>query len=75
MASHLEDALKVFESILENDDIAALYPASRNVLATLTELHATDSSLLSPESRARVEAQANQEKKKRSGRDSFNTGF
>lgn len=75
VAAHLEESLQTFDAILESEDIAALYPASRSVLAALMELHGADATLLSAEGRTRVEEQINKEKRKRSGRDSFNTGF
>ena len=75
MAGNLEAALKTFEGILETTDITALYPASRGVLAALRALYDGDPTLLPPEARARVEAQIEGEKKKKGGRDPFNTGF
>lgn len=75
VAKELEDTLQAFEAILETSDIAPLYPASRNILAALRDLHDGDSTLLSPEGKARIDAQIEREKKKRGGRDSFNTGF
>jgi hypothetical protein len=75
VARQLEEALTSFEAILETTDITALYPASRSILAALRDLYEGDPALLTPEGRVRVEAQIEGEKKRKGGRDPFNTGF
>lgn len=75
VAGQLEDSLRTFETILESDDIAALYPASRGVLAALRALYDAKADLLPPAGKARIEELVKQEQSKRGGRDSFNTGF
>lgn len=75
IAGQLDDALRTFESILESEDLAALYRASHAVQEALKSLHGQDPSLLPPEALARVQELLNKDRKKAGGRDNFNTGF
>lgn len=75
IAGQLERALGTFESILESEDLAALYRATQSVQDALKDLHDLDRSLLTPEGSARVQELQKTARKRRDGRDNFNTGF
>jgi predicted metal-dependent phosphoesterase TrpH len=75
IAGQLDAALLTFESILESEDLAALYRATHSLQDALKSLHDHDPSLLPPEALTRVQELLNKERKKAGGRDNFNTGF
>lgn len=75
IAGQLETGLQTFDAILENNDVAALYAASRGMLAALRALHDLDAGLLPPAGKSRIEAMIRSERERRGGRDNFNTGF
>ena len=75
IAGQLDAALLAFESILESEDLAALYRATRSLQDALKSLHDLDPSLLPPEADARLLELLAKERKKAGGRDNFNTGF
>jgi hypothetical protein len=75
IAGQMESALMTFESILESEDLAALYRAAQSIQDVLKDLHDLDRSLLTPEGGARVQELLKTARKRRDGRDNFNTGF
>jgi hypothetical protein len=75
IAGQLESALGTFESILETEDLAALYRASHAVKEALKALHEQDPALMTPGAASRIQGMLKPEGKKQGGRDNFNTGF
>ena len=73
-AGQIESALKRLEDLLEETNNQLIYKTSGSLIQALRLLYEFDPELLTPDTRARMEALALADKPK-SGRNTFNTGF